>query len=301
MIWDSAAFRVINEGRRLAASAPEDGVQLNGMMHQLIDKCFFETQMMALRRLTDDRYPLSGHRQNRDVFSLTALLSDMETRAHLLTRQNILDVEGIPYDSAPVKKRLDDYLLQKVRIGEGASSIAPELNWFRTEERHRQIDSLAGVSPERRSRTDTARPGMFGFLKEKVKGAIANLSPYVDKHLAHAASPGSRQAAGADAISLTLSDLWNAHKAICEVTQFVGTFSLGVSFIFLPFAQSDQFVYIDRPLVTEDNVGALRREWDSYEKETQEWARRGVDELTREYEEYLKGTASGGTGCSQPV
>lgn len=43
MTWNAAAYQVVKEARRLAPADPEGGVQLNGMLHRLIDHGFFNT------------------------------------------------------------------------------------------------------------------------------------------------------------------------------------------------------------------------------------------------------------------
>ena len=53
MIWDAAAFRIINEARRYAENADDGGVKLNGMVHQLLNKGFLASQASAIRRLMD--------------------------------------------------------------------------------------------------------------------------------------------------------------------------------------------------------------------------------------------------------
>jgi hypothetical protein len=53
MLWDAAAYRIVNEARSLAPAANEGGVQLNGLMHRLIDDCFSVTQLVAIRRILD--------------------------------------------------------------------------------------------------------------------------------------------------------------------------------------------------------------------------------------------------------
>ena len=53
LAWNAASFQVVNEARRVAPSDPEGGVQLNGLMHQLLDRGFFSNQVVGIRRLND--------------------------------------------------------------------------------------------------------------------------------------------------------------------------------------------------------------------------------------------------------
>jgi hypothetical protein len=99
MIWDSAVFQSINECRRYAHKNEKGEIELNGVVHKFIDRCFFETQAIAIRRFLDRR---------RDVISLYRLIDDIEKHSHLLTRGNILAVHGYPYDYKQEKKRIYD-------------------------------------------------------------------------------------------------------------------------------------------------------------------------------------------------
>ena len=66
MIWNAAVFEIINESRRVATVDSEGNKELNGMLHRFIDTCFFESQLMAIRRLTDNSYKLDDRYPERD-------------------------------------------------------------------------------------------------------------------------------------------------------------------------------------------------------------------------------------------
>jgi hypothetical protein len=118
-----------------------------------------------------------------------------------------------------------------------------------------------------------------------VKGACKDVHFYVNKFVAHAATPQTRQAVNADNVAITLKQLWHAHEAICKVAAFVSVYLLtGTAYPFLPVPQYDQFAYIDRPLVGTENIPALREAWRSYEEETNKWSAWTVEEFLEEYE-----------------
>lgn len=248
MTWDAAAFRVVNEARRLAPRDPDGGVQLNGLMHSLLDRAFFASHMAAVRRLTDDRYPLNG---KKGVYSLPALLKDMRKHRELLTREAIFAAEDLEYD----------------------------------EDRHKQIDRLAGVQAQDRQTGDTVREKVFIDLQQKIEKATEDVKCHVDKFIAHAATPGSREIVGADEAGLTLNHLWRAHQHLCEVASFLAIYVLGDSFPgALPIPQYDLFKYIERPLVTASQVDKLADLWRQIEKETHGWSQWGLDQYAKEFE-----------------
>ena len=279
MLWNAGAYQVINEARRIAEPAAEGGIQLNGTMHRLIDDGFFVSQAVAIRRLTDT-YGLTGE---RGVYSLTGLLNDMRANCHLMTRAHILAADGLDYDPEVVEEAYRQYCTEQRRAGKDAYFVPDGLDSHLVKERHKTIDRLAGVNQANRSRDDHIRPEIFDHLREKVTSVCDKVIEYVNKYVAHAATPTSRAAAEADGVGLNLSRLDDAHEAICKVAGFVDLHLLTeTSHSFLPTPQFNQFAYIDRPLVTEENIGHLAEEWDKYDKETREWSDWGLNELEAE-------------------
>ena len=268
MIWDAAAFRIINEARRYAENADDGGVKLNGMVHQLVNRGFLASQASAIRRLID-KAPATGH---REVCSLYGLLDDMEQNGHLMTREHILAIEGKAYDYEPIRKAYMTWCQQQEQAGKETYWVPEHLVWQRHEERHQQIYKLCGVTRSNTAPDDSACPDCLVCLKKELH-VCDNVKTYVDKFIAHAASPDSRAIVNADDVSITFGELWSAHKAICKVANFVSIYFLGQSEQgFLPVPQQyDQFKYIDRPLVAAENVPRLRETWNKYAEETQSW------------------------------
>lgn len=284
MVWNTAAYRIINEARRIAPPAEEGGVQLNGMMHRLIDKGFFESQLLAIRRLAQGGSLAED--QERDVYSISSLLEDMKAHVQLVTRANLFQAEGLPYDV--------DYL--QVASCQTRVETAPpayysqELDLRRLRERHAEVDSLTGVTPDRRSPDDTVSVRLLSCLNQKVLDAYADIRPYINKFLAHPATPESRGIVNADGIRITLDHLYQAHEGICKVANFIGRYLLTGGYTsFLAVPQYDQFAYIDRPLVTKEGIESLKRVWDEYDKETREWTQWGIEDLRKELEQDTRG------------
>lgn len=278
MIWDAAAFRAINEARRLAPPSDEGGPQLNGMTHDLINRGFFISQANAIRRLMEK----STAGGARGVYSLHGLLGDMEKNAHVMTREHIFAAEGLAYDYEPVRTAYWEYCRQQTRAGKGAYGIPAHLSWDRLERRHEVIDRLSGVVKDQRSPDDSVRPDCFTRLKDKLD-VCGEVRTYVNKFIAHAATPGSRATVNADDLAITLKHLWDAHEAVCRVANLLSIYVLGgSSFGGLAIPQFDQFAYIDRPLVASGNISRLHDVWKEYDKETHEWGNWGLDEFEAE-------------------
>ena len=279
MLWYAAAFRVVNEARRLAPPAKEGGVELNGTVHCLLDHGFFTSQMIAVRRLNDR----SGLRGKEGVYSLGGLLRDMMASADLMTREHLLAAERLEYDYRPVRAEYDAYCREQERAGETGYGIPEELDWERHELRHQVIDRLACIDRKQRAPTDPIPPEVFGRLDKKMKDACRDVHNHVNKFVAHAASPESRVLVNADDNRVTLGQLWTAHETISKVANFVSIYILhGPGYGGLPIPQYDHLAHIERPLVSRDDVEKLAEEWRRYEEETQKWASWGLDEFDAE-------------------
>jgi hypothetical protein len=100
MLFETLIYKCILKARSIAPKDAENKIKLNGAMHYLIDKCFFVTQLMVVRRLTD--------KKGSDVVSLCKLLKLMKENSRYLTRRNyfvILEERGYHYDYAEIAKK----------------------------------------------------------------------------------------------------------------------------------------------------------------------------------------------------
>ncbi|MFO7899707.1 MAG: hypothetical protein R6V58_11690 [Planctomycetota bacterium] len=270
MIWDTAVYRVINDARKYAPRDDQGRVELNGMMHRLINKGFFQTQALAIRRLVDT-YSLKGE---KGVFSLRGLVRDIEPNRHLLTRWNILNAEGHEYHYEKVRAAWQREFEKDVgNDGRTGVYVPEDRQWHLAEMRHKHMDALADVQPDQRKRSDRPRKEVFDTLKSMLDSCSGEVKQYCDKFIAHAATPGSRtEAYRDDEASLTLKHLYQAHEHLCRVANFVSVYLLGGGCQgFLPAPQYDQFAYIDRPLADEATVEKLRQAWTDYHEEVETW------------------------------
>lgn len=280
MSWDSASFRAVNEARRLAPADPDGGVQLNGLMHSLIDRGFFTMQVVAVRRLMDS-YPLKG---KKGVYSLTGLLADLRKHRNLLCRRAIFDVEGLSYDYEPIRQKLCEYVRERHVAREHAYFVPRELVWERHEDRHKVIDTLSGTDAAKRTPGDTIEDSLLANLQAKVQAACKDLIDHATKYIAHAATPESRAIVNADNASITLKHLWVVHKHLCQVASFISIYILGDACPgFLAAPQFDQFKYIDRPLIDSSQIGQLESVWNSFDTECHAWSQWGLDEYAKEF------------------
>lgn len=280
MVWNASVFRIINESRRIAPANTKGQTEMNGMLHQFIDDCFFESQFLAIRRLTDEYYTLEH--PAKGIFSLQALLKDMKEKVSLLTREHYFAAEGLEYDYDLIQKKQLQYGLEQSKKGV-AFWVPHELDSDRVKQRHEQFDFLCGVSTAQRRPADAIRVEVLDYLMKKLKDKSEDVNLWVNKYIAHAATPVSRESAKADEVSLTLSHLWETHKVICQVSNFVDLYMLTNSgHGFLPVPQYNQFEFIDKPLVSSEGSEVLSQEWQEFHRETESWGSWGIKEFRQE-------------------
>ncbi len=260
MIWDSAVFQSVNEARRYAPIDAENNPELNGMVHGFINHCFFQTQALAIRRLLDKEQRTGA----REVCSLYRLVCDMGANRNLLTRQGILGVLDYPY---AYEEGLENCYRALMR-----HESAPEIMKYKhSASIHKNIDLLTGVPGNQRSPGDAVRPEILEWLKARLD-ACGDIYGYVNKLVAHPATPDSRSTLASSDVRITLGRLFDAHKIICETAQFVGLSLFYHSFgNFLVSCAYDQFEHFEKPWASEDTVTKLREFWHQYDKATRQW------------------------------
>lgn len=279
MVWNAAVFKIINEARRVAPVNAKDQTEINGMLHRFMDRCFFDSQLLAIRRLTDSS-PFDGP---KGVFSLISLLNDMKANVSLITRENLFSAEGLEYDYEAIQQRQLVYALEQSKSGKNAYGIPAELVSHSVRLRHEQIDTLSGVEAEQRAPNDAVRNEIFDCLIKKIDDVSENIGLHVNKYIAHSATPESRKYDNADDIKITLGHLWDVHKVICQVANFTDVYLLSrTNHSFLPVPQYDHFEHIDKPLVSTEGVEVLRKAWHGFHEETDSWGLWGMKELQKE-------------------
>ncbi len=263
MVWDAGVYELINEARRFAPEAPEGGVQLNGAMHRFIDHLFFETQAVAIRRLTA-RESLHGP---KGTYSLGSLITDMTENVVLLTRQNMWTVR---------EPELDSHYGRPAKQQPAAANDALDMRSSMEEHWNEYIDALCGTSPASRSPNDTVLTTCFDQMSDRLK-CCDKLGEYVNKYVAHVATPGSRASYDAKGLKITRAKLREAHEAICQVADVLSChFLVGSSFAAYAYPLFDVFAYIDRPLVSTDGIEKLEETLNEYQRIVGRWSGNGL-------------------------
>jgi hypothetical protein len=270
MIFDSAIFQCINESRKYAATDNKGDIKQNKMLHYFINQSFFKTQLLSIRRLVDKDFGRVRKDKQYTVYSLYNLIEDLKKNKALLTRENILAIRDLPYDYEKEMAEFDndtDYTKGPV--------IVPRRICL-SKDIHLRIDSLIGKSSDKRSPDDLIPLNIINHLEIKMEN-VEKLCKYVDKYIAHAATPNNRVIVP-EKIEGALGKILNAYKIICETARFIGNNVLFCGFgevlsisQYGQFDQYDLFEYLDEPIASKETTEKLREFWERYRRETTHW------------------------------
>ncbi|MGA2332027.1 MAG: hypothetical protein ABSG75_09725 [Syntrophales bacterium] len=268
MLWDHALFLTVNELRRIADIDPENGVGFNGPVIRLFDAGFATTQATTIRRLIE--------KPKKDpqwaVISLRTVLKDIKENLDLITRENYVCYDGLPYDyNLGQQKWLSCIPVTKSGVHVGSLPTQGPDAWPMSERVHNNFDILSQVLPKDRSREDLIRIEVLEHLESEIK-ECDSIKKYVDKFIAHAAAPETRAGLSNEEKSLTLERLERYHKIIYQVASFISGQLLWESNLGgLRVPQYDHLKNLDKRWSTPERLEKAHKKWDDYKKEVSKW------------------------------
>lgn len=279
MMWFDAAYRTILEAREYA-SATTPTAAINRMIGHMIDMGHFQTQVLALCRLTD---PSDPKKPERGIVSVRRLLGDMVAHRRLLTRENCVCYDGLPFDSAAAQA---EYYQQHGHQTNGEFRRLPTTGpeaFFASERAHGAFDRISGKTESNRSRGDLVDERVFrtigAWLDDPVFSWAITLR---HKFIAHAADEFSRAQAPLERPRDELDEFAKAQELIVRAAHALGigilydSFHAGV----VPVPQFNQFEHLDLPLTPADRIRALREWWHEHEEARKQWVHKKFDLLT---------------------
>lgn len=278
MIWDAASFRVIDGAQRLATRAQADQPMVNPLWRTLLDRCFFESQALAVRRQLDQ----SGLNGRRGVFSLRSLINDMRIPEHrrLLTRRNLFAIAGIDMDLEQASEREDSEMRQNTSENPDADLVELSSCTWQIERLHGLMDDLCEVTAAARSADDVVADTVFTGLLRRLDG-VGAFGERVTKWLAHAATPESRACLQDTSLPKIQDELAHAHEILCRCFALIdGCLLRWESYRFLLRPKFDVLEHMDAPIATAQALPALRRNWREYDDITTTWSNTPVSWAT---------------------
>lgn len=260
LAWNTVVFRSLNEARRI-----EPNRNVNGAMWELICDGYVHIMSLGVRKLVD--------RDSRTNSILNVVLQ-LENRAELLTRENFVCFDGLPYDSERA---------YRAELAELESSHGKNARWIPTSGPdawgtsallHKSFDALAGF-PATRERRDLIE----GSVMERVKAelshpAIKKIVTVTDRAIAHAERVEAR---GETIFPFTHNDVADALRTIVYVVNFISSqiFYDAAFGSVVPVPQYDVFAGLDQPWITPLNMPKLSLYWQDLSREIDDWAHDG--------------------------
>lgn len=273
MIWDTAIFHIIIEARQSQIKKNPQDPEINGALHSFIDRNYFQSQSAFIRRLTDQAYGLTG---KRGVYSVIALINDIFSYRDELTRETFFKFRNMPYDYTEIRNKERDFLRNHPL--ENGFFVPSEFDWESIEEAHRIFDRLAGVLPDNRKPSDQIVDHVFIRLQERLS-ACQGITKYVDKFIAHSATPESRSIQNETTSAITFRHLWEAHQIIFEVAEFLSVILFSEGHMALAIENPTFFEFWEKPLYENGEIDLVRTSLENYRKETEKWNASGVEDM----------------------
>lgn len=249
---------------RLLASARQSADQTfsaqSGLLAHFLDQGYVATQVLAIRKLLDGR---------KDVLSLRRLLQDISDHRQLITRENYVCHDGLPYESEAWQS-----LAQGVEVQIWGIQ-APGLGRFLgSRVRHEMFDKLSGVPPVARQREDLIKVDIFAKLKNLLMNSTAEKIVLLShKFFAHAAAEDSR---GALAFSgIKLADVDEVQRAFVRVERAITDLLLFIAIArqVVPMPPLGMLNGLEHPYASTEAIKKMDTIWDQLAEERNQWAK----------------------------
>ena len=267
LVWNIGAYRIIREARVLSPQDEEGNHTINSLMHGLLDECFFDSIGSAIRRQLD----IGDEKKERlHVWSLMRILNELDRHAGLFTREHMLRVSGLPYDYEE-----DEAWWLNAHLGTRTYPYDYGRKCHRWEDakrKHEEIDKISGSVSTARKPSDQLDVERIKKLKQRLNAP--ELTHWVNKFVAHAATVESRAHKPPEMTPATWGHLCEVQEAICRVAMFVHVVLLGgPSGSFFAAPTYDHLRYLECPLVSPEQVRSLREKCEEYRQEVESWGR----------------------------
>lgn len=273
IMWSDAAYRSLNEARRFASKASPTS-SVNGMMGEFLDRGYVATQVLDICKLTDG---------GDDVVSLRRLFADIKKHRHLITRENFVAYDGLPYDYAAAwQAHIDALTREQTRQPRWVSTKGPN-GWGISEIMHNAFDGLSGIAADKRSPKDLIHKSVFATMATWFEDPVlTKLRTYRNKYLGHAADQKSRQNAPLSNLGFTLDDFSNAQRVVVRIATTIGSQILYDTALggVVPTPQFDVFQHLQMPVIPAANMQEMGEWWHNHAKERDDWLEERIDLMT---------------------
>ncbi len=278
IMWDDAVYRSLNEARRFA-SAGNPTAAINGMFGMFIDRGYVSTQILGICKITDrsDNDPKKG------VISLRRLFDDIGDHHHIMTRENFVSYDGLPYDYAAAQQaHIDSETPEELAKSRWVPTKGPDA-YGASQMVHNAFDKLSGIAADKRTRTDLIHKDVFKTIGAWFDAPIfGKLRTHRNKFIGHAADKFSRQIAPLSRLGLSLDEIAGAQRIIVRIATAIGSHILYGSALggVVPTPQFNVFENLEMPVVPAANIDEISEWWRRHERERGNWLQERLDLIT---------------------
>lgn len=251
MLLSEMSFRVVREE---VTKDPASMLNIPLVAH-LLSSGYFSSQVLATRRLLDDR---------PDVVSLRRLIDDIRKNRNLITREIYISFDGTAYEPE----------LPELTVPGLQPADSPFSEWNRSRVRHERFDELSKVSPENRARDNKIDDSAFSKIDSWIDASGASkLVTLSHKYLAHAAE--QRTISATIPTGLSFAEVEGIQKAVVRSMRVIydiilssGTYSEVVPMVPLGFFGK---VWNGESLI--ESTTRMNKQWDEMAKERNQWVK----------------------------
>ena len=261
MVWRDVVFRTIAD----VANSDQQSALHNPLLTEALLSGYFSTQVLAIRRLMDDT--------SKPVISLPGLLRDLRRSLKILTRENIVCFDGLPYDHDAVHQRV---MIAQIRQRGGAfwaARTGPDA-FLPAQQAHQKFDRLTGVQPENRCRNDRLPAPIMNTLELWLaESGAEEIVQWSHTLLAHAAGPNSRNRTAIAAAAPTADKITRCINIFVRVAEAVTNSILNHSGrgMLVPMPQFNPFEKLSNPCWFFGDRRTLDDYWDRHAKERNDY------------------------------
>jgi hypothetical protein len=246
LVWRDTTFSAVS---KLALDNPEGPLNAT-LLGETIVSGHVTMQVLALRRLID---------RGSGVISLRRLITDLRRNWRLLTRENFVCFDGLPYDYEAVMQQVWAERGPGVHWGETTGPKA----YGTSELLHRQFDRLAGIDAANRERSDVLPKSLLANVEGWLLSSGAEeIVKWSHNYLAHAGNSQDREAIAH--IQVTNNKISAAIRDVARVTEALAgeiLYISGRTNALMPVAQYDVFDRLERPIALELQRDAAAEVW----------------------------------------
>ncbi len=219
---------------------------------------YIQIQCLRLRKITDSR---------PDVYSLKRIVDDMRKHRFVLTRENILNHNGVALNLNDAVVKEKEWLKDRELGVPFSRSYTDSLGYKKRV--HEQLDKVCG-----NQLMDQMKLEIFTELDDKLAGVV-EISNFVNKLVAHSATPESRKKVSHNDLVVSIVKIDKAMEDITGVYAFLLLFVCGSSTSLVPVGWEQ-----DMGELFKGELRSVSKVWDDFDETTKKWLNWGYSLLS---------------------